>query len=266
MPRTLEALIAGESDPARLAALAHRRVKAPPERLAEALRGRVTPNHRFLLRLHLRQIDALEAAVGDIDREVEADLEPCRAAVRLLRSIPGVSTLSAEVIAAEIGTDMRRFPTAGPLLSWAGLCPRRDERAGKRRSTRLRQGAPWLKTTLVPCAWAATRQTASSLQAQFRRPRRRRGPKEAVCAVAASIPDRRLPQAPRRHRLSGSRARTLRRRSKTSPANRLVRQLEDLGYTVEITPEQASARAGSFLVAMAAGVVGGGAPAGRPGA
>jgi len=118
----IEALIAGESDPAILAALAHRSVKAPPEKLAEALRGRVTPQHRFLLRLHLRQIDALEAAITDIDQEVEAELGPFRAAVRLLSSIPGVSTLSAEVIVAEIGTAMRRFPTAGHLLSWAGLC------------------------------------------------------------------------------------------------------------------------------------------------
>jgi transposase len=183
----LEALIAGETEPAALAALAHRRIKAPREKLEEALRGRITAHHRFLLRLHLRQVDALDAAIGDIDREVEADLEPFRAAVRLLSSIPGVSTLGAEVIVAEIGTDMSRFPTAGHLLSWAGLCPRNDESAGKRRSTRLRKGAPWLKTTLVQCAWAATHKKASYLQAQFQRLRARRGPKKAICAVAASI-------------------------------------------------------------------------------
>src|SRR5918993_3038342 len=116
----LEALVAGETEPATLAALAHQRVRAPRGKLEEALRGRVTSHHRFLLRLHLRQVDALEAAVAEIDREVEADLEPFRAAVRLLSSIPGVSALSAEVIVAEIGTDMGRFPTAGHLLSWAG--------------------------------------------------------------------------------------------------------------------------------------------------
>jgi transposase len=183
----LEALIAGETEPATLAALAHRRIKAPREKLEEALRGRITAHHRFLLRLHLRQVDALDAAIGDIDREVEADLEPFRAAVRLLSSIPGVGTLGAEVIVAEIGTDMSRFPTAGHLLSWAGLCPRNDESAGKRRSTRLRKGAPWLKATLVQCAWAATHKKASHLQAQFQRLRARRGPKKAICAVAASI-------------------------------------------------------------------------------
>jgi transposase len=183
----IEALIAGEADPDRLATLAHPRVKAPPEKLREALCGRITPQHRFLLRLHLRQIEALEAAITDLDREVETELAPFRAAVRLLRSIPGVSALSAEVIVAEIGTEMGRFPTAGHLLSWAGLCPRSDESAGKRRSTRLRKGAPWLKTSLVQCAWAATHKKASYLEAQFQRLRARRGPKKAICAVAASI-------------------------------------------------------------------------------
>src|SRR5215213_7655034 len=136
----LEAMIAGEGNPVTLAAL-----------------------------LHLRQVDALEAAITDLDREVETELEPFRAAVRLLSSIPGVSALSAEVIVAEIGTDMGRFPTAGHLLSWAGLCPRSDESAGKRRSSCLRKGAPWLKTALVQCAWAASRKKASYLQAQFQR-------------------------------------------------------------------------------------------------
>ena len=235
----IEALIAGESDPAILAALAHRSVKAPPEKLAEALRGRVTPQHRFLLRLHLRQIDALEAAITDIDQEVEAELGPFRAAVRLLSSIPGVSTLSAEVIVAEIGTAMRRFPTAGHLLSWAGLCPRNDESAGKRRSTRLRRGARWLKTTLVQCARAASRKRASSLQAQFQRLRRRRGPKKAVCAVAASI----LTAA--YHMLRDGTFYQdlgpdhLSRRAKGDRTVRLVRHLTALGYTVQPPAQEA---------------------------
>jgi transposase len=229
----LEALIAGETEPATLAALANQRVKAPRGTLEEALRGRVTSHHRFLLRLHLRQVDALEAAVVEIDREVEAGLEPFRAAVRLLSSIPGVSTLSAEVIVAEIGTDMGRFPTAGHLLSWAGLCPRSDESAGKRRSTRLRRGAPWLKTTLVQCAWAAARKKASYLQAQFRRLRARRGPKKAICAVAASI----LTAA--YHMLRGGTFYQdlgpdhFDRRAKGGRTARLVKQLTALGYTIK---------------------------------
>jgi transposase len=182
-----EALAAGEGDPGKLAALAHPRLAATPERLREALRGRATRHHRFLLRLHLDQIDALDAAVARVDREVEERLAPFRAAVELLTPIPGVGALAARVIVAEIGLDMGRFPTAGHLVSWAGLCPRSDESAGKRRSTRLREGAPWLKTTLVQCARAAGRKRASYLQAQYHRLRGRRGPGKAVCAVAASI-------------------------------------------------------------------------------
>ena len=189
-----------------LLALVRRGVKASPERLRAALQGRVTDRHRFLLRLrlHLRQFDTLGDAMAEIDAEVDRDLDPFREAVRLLRTIPGVSDLTAQVIVSEIGTDMGRFPTAGHLISWAGLCPRNDESAGKRRSNRLRKGAAlrplrgpsasqsdrqrrWLKTTLVQCAWAASRKKASYLQAQFQRLRHRRGPKKAVCAIAASI-------------------------------------------------------------------------------
>ncbi len=234
----LEALAAGESDPAALAALAHPRLAAAPERLREALRGRVTAHHRFLLRLHLDQVDALGAAIERVDREVEAHLAPFRAAVELLTSIPGVGPLAARVIVAEIGTDMGRFPSAGHLVSWAGLCPRNDESAGKRRSSRLRKGAPWLKTTLVQCAWAASRKRASYLQARFHRLRARRGAKKAVCAVAASI----LTAA--YHMLKdGTVYRDLGpdhfdHRSREVQARRLVRRLADLGYAVELTPSE----------------------------
>jgi len=140
--RRIEALIAGETDPNALAALAHRRIKASPAELEAALRGRVTRHHRFLLRLHLQQIDAIDAAIGEIDPEVDALVEPFRTAVQLLTTIPGISELSACVILAEIGRDMSRFPTAGHLISWAGLCPKNDESAGKRRSTRMRKSLP----------------------------------------------------------------------------------------------------------------------------
>jgi transposase len=236
----LEALVAGETDPAKLAALAHPRLAATPERLKEALRGRVARHHRFLLRLHLDQVDALDAAVARVDREVEAELAPFRAAVELLITIPGVGPLAARVIVAEIGTDMGRFPSAGHLLSWAGLCPRNDESAGKRRSDRLRKSAPWLKTTLVQCAWAASRKKASYLQAQFHRLRGRRGAKKAICAVAASI----LTAA--YHMLKdGTAYRDLGpdhfdRRSKEVQARRLLRRLVDLGYAVELTPVEPS--------------------------
>jgi len=232
----LNALVAGETDPVRLAALAYPNVKSPQAQLREALRGRLTSHHRFLLQLHLGQIDSLDAAIGTIDREVEDSLAPFRAAVDLVRTIPGVSTLGAEVIVSEIGLDMSRFPTVGHLLSWAGLCPRNDESAGKRRSSRLRKGAQWLKTTLVQCSWAAKNKKGSYLQAQYLRLKSRRGPQKAICAVAASI------LTAVYHMLKdGTVYQDLgpdhfNRRSKITQTQRLVRRLEHMGFTVDIKP------------------------------
>jgi len=232
----LNALVAGETDPVRLAALAYPNVKSPQAQLREALRGRLTSHHRFLLQLHLGQIDGLDAAIGTIDREVEDNLAPFRAAVDLVKTIPGVSTLGAEVIVSEIGLDMSRFPTVGHLLSWAGLCPRNDESAGKRRSSRLRKGAQWLKTTLVQCSWAAKNKKGSYLQAQFLRLKSRRGPQKAICAVAASI------LTAVYHMLKdGTEYQDLgpdhfNRRSKLTQTQRLVRRLEHMGFAVDIKP------------------------------
>jgi transposase len=232
----LAALIAGESDPEALAALARPRLKATPAALKEALRGRVTRHHRFLLRLHLQQIDALDAAIAAIDQEVEGQLAPFRAAVQLLDTIPGVNALAAEIIVAEIGTEMSRFPSAGHLLSWAGLCPRNDESAGKRRSTRLRKGAPWLKTLLIQCAWAARRKKGSYLQAQFHRVRARRGAKKAICAVAASMLTAAYHMLKDGTDYDDLGPNHFDQRSKEAQTRRLVRRLADLGYAVEISP------------------------------
>ncbi|MCP4382424.1 MAG: IS110 family transposase [Hyphomicrobiales bacterium] len=178
----------------------------------------------------------LDAAVAEIDREVEDIIEPFRQAVSLLTSIPGISDLSARVILAEIGRDMSRFPTAGHLVSWAGLCPRNDESAGKRRSRRLRKGDPWLKTALVQCAWAASRKKQSYLRAQHHRIRSRGGAKKATCAVAASIITAIY------HMLKdGTFYQDLGydhfdRRTKTAHTKRLVNRLKNLGYSVQIEP------------------------------
>jgi transposase len=232
----LEALIAGETNPAKLGSLADRRVRASPEELREALRGRVTKHHRFLLRLHLNQIDALDAAMATLDAQVEANLGPFRTAVELITSIPGVKNLGAHVIVSEIGIDMSRFPSAAHLLSWACICPRNDESAGKRRSNRMRKGAAWLKTTLVQCAWAAVKKKGSYLQAQFYRIKARRGSKKAIMAVAASI------FTAIYHMLKdGTMYKDLGRdhfdrRSTDQQKNRLIKRLTDLGYAVEIKP------------------------------
>ncbi len=232
----IEALIAGETDPATLAGLAHRRIKAPPETLREALRGRVTSHHRFLLALHLKQIDALDEAVAGIDQEVDAHVEPFRAAITQLKTIPGVGDLGACVILAEIGHDMSRFPTQGHLISWAGLCPKNDESAGKRRCNRMRKGAPWLKTTLIQCAWAAARKKGSYLQAQFQRLRARRGAKKAIGAVAASMLTaayHMLKDGTFYQDLGGNH---FDRRSNGAQTKRLLAKLQSLGYEVQITP------------------------------
>lgn len=230
----LEALIAGETDLDALARLRRGSIKASHEELVEALRGSVRDHHRFLLRLHLRQIDALQQAVGDLEARMEDLLRPFRRAVELLTTIPGVSQTTARVVLAEIGFDMARFPSARHLVSWAGLCPRSDESAGKRRSTRLRPGNTWLKSTLVQAAWAATRAKNSGLRAQYIRLKSRRGPKKAVVAVAASMLtsvyfmlQRDVPYQD----LGPSHFDTLNRQR---TANRLTRRLRDLGFEVEI--------------------------------
>lgn len=249
--RVIEAMIGGQRDPRKLVALTDQRLKASPKQLYDALHGRLTDHHRFLLRLHLQQYDALAATVGELDREADARLTRLdgrierkagfRDLIGLLVTIPGVSRLSALTILAEIGPDMDRFATPGHLVAWAGLCPGQNESAGKRRRGRLRKGAPWLKTMLVQCAWAAKRAKASYYRAQFFRLRAKRGPQKAICAVAASILnaayhmlkdgvphrdlgvdyfDRRLPKA---------------------KLGSLVRQIQKLGYDATLQPTSQAA-------------------------
>jgi len=232
----VEALIAGESDPVRLAELAHRRIKAPPEKLRAALHGRVTDHHRFLLRLHLRQIDGLSALIGELDQEVDSHLAPFRRAVEQLITVPGIKDLAASTILAEIGVDMGRFPSAGHLLSWARLCPRNDESAGKRRSSRLKKGANWIKTTMIQCAWAAVRTKGCYFQAQFGRLKRRHGPKKAICAVAAAMLTTVYHMLKDGTLYQDLGADHFDRRSKQTKTNRLVKQLANLGYHVQINP------------------------------
>jgi transposase len=229
----LRALIAGETDLDRLVDLTAGRLKASRATLKDALQGRVTEHHRFMLKMHLDQLENLEAAVRDV--EARADQQPFRAATELLKTIPGVSAVTARVILAEIGDDMSRFPTAGNLVSWAGLCPRLDESAGKRRSNRVRHGAPWLKTVLVQAARAAANTRDSYPRAQYMRLKARRGPNKAVLAVAASL----LTAA--YHMLKhGVEYRDLGpnhfERDKDVQAHRLLRRLKALGVEVAIKP------------------------------
>lgn len=232
----LQAIIDGHDDPHLLASLVSVRVKATRSEVLEALRGHISAHHRFMLKLHLNHIKTLDAAISAIEQEVGGTLEPFRKAAKLLSTIPGLSSISAHVVVAEIGIDMSRFATTGHLLSWACLCPRNDESAGKRRSTRVRPGANWLKTTLVQAAWAAVKVKGSYLQAQFQRLRARRGAKKAIIAVAASM----LTAA--WHMLRDGTvwndlgAAHFDRSDAKKTATRLIRRLQQIGYVVTATP------------------------------
>ena len=168
---------------------------------------------------------------------MERGLDPFRDAVRPLRTVPGTGDLAARAIVAEIGIGMGRFPTAGHLLSRAGLCPRSDESAGKRRPTRLRQGAPWLKATLVQRAWAASRKRDGYLRAQFQRLRQRRGPKKAVCAVAASMLTAIWHMLRDGTFYQDLGADHFHKRSPEQQAHHLARQIAGLGFACAITPQ-----------------------------
>jgi transposase len=232
----LQALVDGETRPERLAACISTRVKASRGELLEALRGHVSAHHRFMLKLHLDHIDALDRAIADIEQEVGRGLDPFRQAATLLSTMPGLSTVSAHVVIAEIGIDMTRFATPGHLRSWASMCPRNDESAGKRRSTRLRRGGQWLKTTLVQAAWAAVRVKGSYLQAQFHRLRARRGAKKAIIAVAASMLTaawHMLRNGTPWHELGAA---YFDRADAAKTTNRLIRRLQQMGYDVQLTP------------------------------
>jgi transposase len=231
----LDALVNGQTDPEKLVELADGRLKAPRQTLVEALRGNVRDHHRFLIKLHLDQVDALQKAVRELEARVGEKLDPFRKNVEILTTMPGISETSASVLVSEIGYDLTRFPTAAHLVSWAGMCPRSDESAGKRRSSRIRHGAPWLKTTLVQCAWAAIRTKNSYLRAQFHRLKSRVGPMKAIIAVAASMLTAAFHMLSTGAAYKDLGAAHFDRRDHAKLAKRLVRRLEDLGLKVTVS-------------------------------
>jgi len=230
----LQAIIDGHTDPAHLLRCVSTRVKASRAELLAALRGRISAHHRFMLKLHLGHVDALDQAIATIEKEVGLGLKPFRDSAQHLSTMPGVSAVSASVIVAEIGVDMSRFKTPGHLVSWAGMCPRNDESAGKRRSTR--HSANWLKTTLVQCAWAAVRVKGSYLQAQFHRIRARRGAKKAIIAVAASMLVAAWHMLRNRTDWNDLGAAHFDRADRKKTVNRLLKRLRQLGFNAELAP------------------------------
>lgn len=230
----LQAIVDGQTDPEQLLSCISLRVKAPRAEVLEALRGHISAHHRFMLKLHLGHIDALDRAIAVIETEVGTGLAPFQQAAQLVSTMPGMSAVASHVVVAEIGIDMARFPTPGHLLSWACLCPRNDESAGKRRSTRLRPGGQWLKTTLVQAAWAAVRVKGGYLQAQFHRARR--GAKKAIIAVAASMLTAIWHMLRNQTEWQDLGAAHFDRADASKTALRLIRRLQQIGYTVQITP------------------------------
>lgn len=233
----LEALCAGERDPAALAGLAKGRLKVKSELLHRSVPGRFNDFHATMVRQLLDHIDYLDVAVARLDTDVDALMVPFVDARDRLDTIPGIAKRCAEIVIAEIGVDMTRFPTPGHLASWAGLCPGNNESAGKHKSTKTRSGNPWLTSALVEAAWAAVRTNDCYLAVRFHRIRRRRGEQRALIAVAHTLliicwhllADGTVYDELGTDYLVG-RDQPERRRK------HLVAQLEQLGYNVELAP------------------------------
>ena len=183
----LLAIVGGEEDPEKLAALARRRLKAKKEQLRDSLEGRLTDHHRFLLREYMRQIRGLDEMIERFDAKIEEQMKPFFEYLPLLDTIPGISQRAAENIVAEIGVNMAQFGDHRHLSSWAGICPGNNESAGKHRSGKTSEGDKWLKATLVEAAWAASRMKRCYFSVQYRRIASRRGKKRALVAMAHSM-------------------------------------------------------------------------------
>jgi transposase len=183
----LEALISSTDSLDTIADLARGRLRMKRPELVAALEGLVGPNQRLLLASHLRNLDFLAEEIERLNAEIEEQLRPFQELVERLDTIPGVGPRVAQAMLAEIGTDVSRFPTGSHLASWARVCPSNDESAGKRRSSHIGAGNPWLRGTLVEAAWAASHAKQTYLAGQYRRLAARRGTKRALIAVAHTI-------------------------------------------------------------------------------
>jgi transposase len=232
----IEAIIAGEEDPERLADLAQRRLRQRIPELQLALQGRVRDHHRFLLKEFLEEWRALGTRIRRIEEEIDRRMVPFEEAVTLWQSIPGMDRVTACNLVAEIGVNMTQFPSAQHLASWAGLCPGNNESAGKRMSGTMRDGNKWLRRTLCQAAWAATRKKDCYLSAQFRRVAARRGMKRAVMAVAHTmliIAYTMLRTGRSYHELGGN---YLDQINRDQLQRYFVKRLQRLGLTVTVEP------------------------------
>ena len=236
----IEAMIDGERDPKVLAQMAKSRLRAKIPQLEEAFSGRFGSHHALVCRQVIEHIDFLDRSIATLTADVTDRLCPFESAVTILCSIPGVSRTTAEVMIAEMGVDMTRFPTSGHLCAWAGVAPASHESAGKRQPVGTRHGSTWLQRALVEAARGASRTKGTYLSAQYSRLARRRGSNKATIAVAHSILDVSW------HLLTngalyddpGARFFEL-RHDPAVEAKRLQRRIEDLGFEVSIAPAAA---------------------------
>jgi transposase len=232
----IDALIAGERDADVLAELAKGRMRSKIPRLKDALAGRFNEHHALLCQAMLARVDQADATIDALGVRIGELLDPFEAAVSLLVTIPGVSQRTAQVIIAEIGADMSRFPDAGHLASWAGMCPGNNESAGKHRSGRTRHGSKWLRKALIEAAHAASRTKDTYLAAQYAQIRYRRGPQRAAVAVGHSIlvvAWHLLTNGEPYNDLGGDYFD--KQRNSAARQRRLVAQLEAMGNTVTLT-------------------------------
>ncbi len=183
----LEALLTGETDPTTLAELARGRLRAKRELLEQAVVGRFLPHHAFMLSEQLSHLDYLEEAMERVSAEIECRLQEDVAAIELLDTVPGISQRAAQILVAELGTDLSRFPSAKHLASWAGMCPGNKESGGKRLSGKTRKGNIWLRQVLIEIAHVASKTKETYLAAQYRRIAARRG--QEACAGRARAHD-----------------------------------------------------------------------------
>ncbi len=232
----LEALVAGTTDPHAMADLAHGRLRAKLPALEQALTGRVSEHHRLLLKTHLAHIDFLNQAITQLSEQVTECLRPFEAELERLETIPGIKRRTAEVLAAETGLDMGRFPSAAHLASWAGMCPGNQESAGKRKTGKTRKGSKWLRRALVEAGRAAARKRGSSFFAQYRRLAARRGPNKAAVAVGHALLTTVYYVLARQDTYRGPDPVQQEQHLRARTEKRALRQLQDLGYTVTLTP------------------------------
>lgn len=231
--KMLMALVNGATDARLIAKLANPRVKAPEAAIVEALEGRVTEHHRFMMSLHLRHIDQLEALVASLERRIEEKLEPFRSVVEHLITMPGVKEDAAAAIVAEIGVDMSVFPTADHLVSWAGVAPGQNESGGRKKNARTKRQR-WLKAKMTQCAWAAVKKRDSYLCSRYHRIKTRRGKKKAIVGVAATMLRAIYHMIQNDADYQDLGADFFDPHDRARSARRLQRRLERLGFVVEL--------------------------------